>query len=272
MNRMAAQLVILPKSKSWHLHIHIALLSSAGGGNLYDVLSVALKGAVYDLRIPKTRQIEHINPHSANKPGEASLGDKADDDAEGGGMEALLKRRKTTKNKKGGPNSRADNTAADFELLDYEGDAGLPLRDRDDFPLSLTLNLVRETPHKRLMRLLSHTNVQTPHANEPFLDATLFESLTVPARLICNADSKGRLRSLKQEIPDGSVCDAPNEIPYDRIDSLLDVGDWLRLSLALLNRLLQTSEGLLSALHANVNQRLQDPQTSQAGVRLAAFP
>ena len=94
----------------------------------------------------------------------------------------------------------------------------------------------------------------------------------MPARLICNADSKGRLRSLKQEIPDGSVCDAPNEIPYDRIDALLDVGDCFKLPFALLNRLLQTSEGLLSALHANVNQRLQDPQTSQAGVRLAAFP
>lgn len=124
------QLVILPGSKCWHVSFHISVLSASGGANLHDVLAVAVKSAIWDLRIPRTRRIEFVKP-----AGQA--GDTADD-GQDAGMKSLLKGRKGKTDAE-----KIAKGAADFELVDYEADAGEPLQGREHFPLSIALNLVR---------------------------------------------------------------------------------------------------------------------------------
>ena len=148
------------------------------------------------------------------------MDDIAEDGADAG-MKSLLKGRKVTDGKKNGKG------AADFELVDYEADAGEPLQGRETFPLSITLNLVCP-----LLKLLCNEpddgyNAQMPTSNQPFLDATLFESYCSPTRLICSFDGQGNVRGVRQEIPDGSASAEPNEIPFNRLDGLIDVGQAL---------------------------------------------
>lgn len=130
------QLIIVPGIRHWQLIIDIALLSAEGGGNLHDVVGIALKSALYDLRIPKTRQVTYVKPGSGIEK-KAAAGD-VDAGNEGDvGIKALLQGKKAAfeaRATKGG--------AADFELLEYEADAGEPLKDRDSLPVSVTLNLV----------------------------------------------------------------------------------------------------------------------------------
>lgn len=137
-------------------------------------------------------------------------------DGEDAGMKSLLKGRKGNADAQ-----KSDKGAADFELIDYEADAGEPLQGREDFPLSLTLNLV--TSHSFAFCSGSCSIWQVPTTNQPFLDATLPESFCSPTRLICCFDKQGNVRGLRQEIPDRSASSEPNEIPFDQLDGLLDV-------------------------------------------------
>merc|ERR1712093_326789 len=233
------QLTIIPGIKYWQLIIDITLLSAEGGGNLHDTVSIALKAALYDLRVPRTRQVTYVKPGSGTDKKAAAGDDRADLEGDVG-MKALLQGRKAAldaRGAKGGP--------ADFELLEYEADSGEPLKDRDSLPVSVTLNL-------------------SPETYEPFLDAALFETFASPARLhvVCSGGASTAIFAIKQEIPEGSSTSTSpksgtpgNEIPYAQLDGLLGV-----------------AEEVCAALHANLNERLKDPKTSQGGVRLGAFP
>lgn len=130
------QLVILPGSKCWHLNFHISILSTSGGANLHDVLSIAIKSALWDLRIPRTRRVEFVKPSGGNNV------DDIVEDGQDAGMKSLLKGRK-----KGAYAQKSGKAAADFELIDYEADAGEPLQGRENVPLSITLNLVSNRCH-----------------------------------------------------------------------------------------------------------------------------
>ena len=140
------QLVILPGAKSWHLAVHVTVLASEGGGNLHDVLGVAIKSALWDMRIPRTRAVQHVRPahlqdHQGQSGALGAAGDaeaggvEMEDGAQDTGMKALLKGKKRAPQRGQG--------GADFELLDFEADAGAPLQGREDLPISITLNLVR---------------------------------------------------------------------------------------------------------------------------------
>ena len=137
------QLVILPGAKSWHLAVHVTVLASDGGGNLHDVLGVAVKSALWDMRIPRTRAVQHVRPAHLQGQGQSSAADgdaeaggvEMEDGAQDTGMKALLKGKKRAPQRGQG--------GADFELLDFEADAGAPLEGREDLPISITLNLVR---------------------------------------------------------------------------------------------------------------------------------
>jgi hypothetical protein len=117
------------------VQLHITVLAVAGGGNLHDVMSMAIRGALYDLKIPRTRPVTFMQAGAQGK--------SAEDEEEGEdvGMKALLKGRKGAKSQKD-----KQAAAADFELLDYEADAGEHLRDRDHLPVSISIYTVRANP------------------------------------------------------------------------------------------------------------------------------
>lgn len=134
------QLVILPQSKSWHLQINTTVLSSDGGGNLYDILAVAIRSALWDMRIPNTRPIAYVK---AKPAGRTAAGASTAEDEEmdvDRGMEALLKGRKGGAGK--AKQAETAGSSADFELLDYEAGSGQHLTNRNDLPVSITMNLV----------------------------------------------------------------------------------------------------------------------------------
>ncbi|CAD6571680.1 MAG: hypothetical protein CYPHOPRED_004546 [Cyphobasidiales sp. Tagirdzhanova-0007] len=195
------QLVILPFQKYWQLHIDISILSSGGGGNLYDILSIAVRSALWDLKIPRTKPVAYV------KPGSKARGDDTEEGGESG-MKALLKGKKGALDLRKGSAGGKGTGAADFEILDYEAEAGEQLNDREKLPLSLSLNL-------------------TPQSHLPFLDATLFESFASPTRLTCTFDGLDNLRGMHQEIPDGSATSAPNEISLVELYNLIDVSLFL---------------------------------------------
>lgn len=204
-------------------------------------------------------------------------GKAAGDEEEGedAGMKALLKGRKGTKTQQD-----KQATAADFELLDYEADTGEPLKGRDTLPVTITVYMVRVSSSSYVseeVTLLSvHLFNQTPSSQQPFLDATLFESFAAPTRLVCTfaGGADGDLRGLKQEIPDGCASSEPNEVPFERTEHIIDVRQTFSPSMKRhpANLTHQAAAKVASTLAQMLNERLKDPQTRQTGVRLGAFP
>lgn len=117
------------------MQLHATFLSVGGGGNLHDTMSMAIRSALYDLKIPRTRPVAYMESGSQNK----AAGDN--EEGEDVGMKALLKGRK------GAAKTQQDKqaAAADFELLDYEADSGEPLKDRETLPVTVTLYIVSLT-------------------------------------------------------------------------------------------------------------------------------
>lgn len=111
----SSQFTIVPNKKSWLLNIDALILSNAG--NLFDAVFIAIRGALWDLRIPRTRGIEINSRDPDSLEGERDT------------MKELLNERK-----------RVD--AVDFELEDYWDD-GDHLLNRNALPVAITLNLVR---------------------------------------------------------------------------------------------------------------------------------
>lgn len=111
------QLIILPHRKTWSLNLETIILSS-DGGNLTDVLVMAARSALYDLRIPVTRGVGYQD-------------NRALDNDELSGMKGLLKGGKAGKKSK----------EVDFELESY-WDEGKPLQGREDLPVCVTMNMV----------------------------------------------------------------------------------------------------------------------------------
>lgn len=123
-------LTIVPRKRSWLLHLDLLILADAG--NTLDALFLAARAALWDTKVPRTRSIEYKAPQSAAK------GDRgfANETTQGGDMdidEVLPS----------GFDTRAEiKRATDFELPDY-WDEGENLDGREKWPLCVTLNLVR---------------------------------------------------------------------------------------------------------------------------------
>lgn len=123
----SSQLTIVPNKKSWLVNIDALVLADCG--NIFDAILIAVRGALWDLRIPRTRGIEFEARDTKDEAGNQDS------------MKALLKQR------------RKVTTGAEFDLEDY-WDEGEHLKIRNTLPIGMTLNLVRPTPPSdRVLRL-----------------------------------------------------------------------------------------------------------------------
>ncbi|ELU44925.1 3' exoribonuclease family domain-containing protein [Rhizoctonia solani AG-1 IA] len=113
------QFTIVPGYKSWLIHVDSLVISDAG--NLVDVLWMAIRGALWDLRIPRTNPV--------------SFRTRDSDKAIRGG-DAFSSAVKSKYQSAGGKSG-----AGDFDLPDYWDD-GEPLNNRDSLPVSITYNLL----------------------------------------------------------------------------------------------------------------------------------
>lgn len=110
---------IIPRRRSWLLNLDAIVLSDSG--NVYDALFLAARSALWDTKVPKTRSVQY-------QPKSNVLSDQ-DVEMTADGSGSIFD---TTK--------AAD--AADFELADYWDD-GEPLKITQEWPVCVTLNLVR---------------------------------------------------------------------------------------------------------------------------------
>ena len=110
---------IIPRRTSWLLNLDaIVLLDS---GNVYDALFLAARSALWDTKVPKTRSVQY-------QPKSNVLSDQ-DVEMTADGSGSIF-------------NTRQAADAADFELADYWDD-GEPLKVTQQWPVCVTLNLVR---------------------------------------------------------------------------------------------------------------------------------
>ena len=112
----SSQLTVVPQRHSWLLSIEAIIL--ADDGNAIDAVMIAIRAALWDLRIPRTKEVQFVSRVTNSETGVGSS------DA----LKDLLKERK-----------RVDPD--DFELEDSYDD-GEPLHGRDRLPVCVTLNLV----------------------------------------------------------------------------------------------------------------------------------
>ncbi|GAA96162.1 hypothetical protein E5Q_02823 [Mixia osmundae IAM 14324] len=169
--RVRDQLIILPGKRRWSLAIDVIVLG-ASGGNLYDVAFMAVRAALWDLRIPRTRSTALLNQR--RKPGEDGEQPGSSVAQPGGDMSAFLKGTADGIRKK---NLKTAGRVVDFELDDSES-LGDQLDERDQLPVCVTLNLIHQ---------------------EPFLDATLHEESASQSRLIVAFDGADNVCSMRLE-------------------------------------------------------------------------
>jgi exosome complex component RRP42 len=121
------QLLIIPHKKAWSVELDVEVFS-ADGGNIYDIVVLAVRAALWDLRIPRTKGVGHLLPQGTRTD---DAFDSVGEGTEGLGIETFLRGRQ-------GPNA----STVDFELESYWDD-GIPLEGREIRPIAVTLNLVR---------------------------------------------------------------------------------------------------------------------------------
>lgn len=126
-NTWSPQLVIIPKKKRWHLNLEAVVISDSG--NILDTLVIAARVALWDLRVPRTRNLEYQRQTEHPATDDAMEVDESKRDAFGSAVKGSRVAKKPT---------------GDFELEDYWED-GLPLKGRDSLPVCVTLNLVSST-------------------------------------------------------------------------------------------------------------------------------
>lgn len=112
---------IIPRRKSWLLNLDAIVLSDSG--NVYDALFLAARSALWDTKVPKTRNVQY--QPKTNVPSDQDVEMSAD------GSGSIF-------------NTREAANPADFELADY-WDEGEPLKTTQEWPVCVTLNLVRAT-------------------------------------------------------------------------------------------------------------------------------
>lgn len=125
-------LTIVPRRRSWLLHLDLLILADAG--NTLDALFLAARAALWDTKVPRTRSIEYEAPQSTVKGDRAFASVNETVDGEDMDVDEIVP---------SGFDTRAEvKRATDFELPDY-WDEGEDLDGRERWPLCVTLNLVR---------------------------------------------------------------------------------------------------------------------------------
>ncbi|GAA5962217.1 hypothetical protein JCM8115_006632 [Rhodotorula mucilaginosa] len=169
-----SQLVILPNARAWTLYLDVLVIAS-DGGNVIDSAVIAARAALASARIPQTRTIGlEEDTEAANAASGEGAGMTMDE-----GFSGLVK---------GG---KGGSKAVDFELVDG-GEQGVRLQGWQELPVSITLNLIDQTPH---------------------LDATVLEESAASSRLVASFLSSGNMCGVTQ-LGEG-------EIEYARMVPLL---------------------------------------------------
>ena len=119
---MSPNLVIIPGKKAWLLHLDVTILSDAG--NVYDVIFMAVRAALWDTKVPRTRSIQYTSGKPARSADEA-----VHEDGTNAGISSF--------------DTRQHAAATDFELVDTSDD-GEPLDGKDRWPVCVTLNIVSQ--------------------------------------------------------------------------------------------------------------------------------
>jgi exosome complex component RRP42 len=129
----------LPITPSLSFHYIIdALILSSSSGNLTDALFLSVRSALFDLKIPRTRNVAY----------EAKEEKDAQGDSDMAGIKGAALGKK--KDKKGEAGMR-QAAGAEFEIEDY-WDEGDPLEDRvrEELPVCITMNIVSCASRGRL--------------------------------------------------------------------------------------------------------------------------
>lgn len=116
---------------------------AASAGNLMDVICLAIRAALHDLKIPKTKEIGYQIQKAALPTIDGMevdvSGQKASDSPNAGIKGLLQSRRPLASGSREGGGGKAIN----FELQDTDGNMGDRLIDRDSIPIVITINVVR---------------------------------------------------------------------------------------------------------------------------------
>jgi len=128
----SSQLTIIRLRKHWHIGLEAVILSDHG--NIIDTLFVASRACLWDLRVPRTKGLEYRGP-AANQSNTTDADMDVDDGVAGDALKAAVAKKSVSGNSK--------RDVADFELEDYWED-GLPLENRAELPVCITMNLVRQ--------------------------------------------------------------------------------------------------------------------------------
>ncbi|QRW15172.1 3' exoribonuclease family domain-containing protein [Ceratobasidium sp. AG-Ba] len=112
-----SQFTIVPGHRSWFVHIDSLVISD--DGNLFDVIWMSIRGALWDLRIPRPVSFRARDSDRVQKGGDVFAS-------------AVKTRHQTAGGKTG---------AGDFEMPDYWDD-GEPLLDRESLPVCITYNML----------------------------------------------------------------------------------------------------------------------------------
>ncbi|KIO20480.1 hypothetical protein M407DRAFT_136783 [Tulasnella calospora MUT 4182] len=183
-NILAPQLIIIPKKKRWHLNLDAVIISDSG--NILDTLVIAARAALWDLRVPRTRNLDFQRQTKRPTTDDAMEVDESKRDALGSAVKG----------------SRvAKKPAGDFELEDYWDD-GSPLKERESLPVCVTLNLL-------------------PPVH--FLDAVTQEERAVPTHI--HMTFSFPTADPADSILHNTRLVGPSEIPYTSIAPLIEAGE-----------------------------------------------
>lgn len=131
----------ISSTQTWALYIDVIVLS-ASAGNLMDVMCLAVRAALSDLKIPKTRELGYQIQKPARPTIDGMEVDISADKSEGMddvGIKSFLKSRKPLVAGTHGPGG---GKAINFELQDTDGNLGDRLINKDDIPVVITVNVV----------------------------------------------------------------------------------------------------------------------------------
>ena len=133
-------LVIVPGSKAWAVKVDAVVF--ADGGNVVDCLMLACRAALWDTKVPRTKQVAYRAPprHDTQRD--------MDTDPDAGAAET------------GSLGTKSVSKATDFELTDY-WDEGEMLSGREAWPVCVTLNVVGFRFCVRTVLLTCITSYQT---------------------------------------------------------------------------------------------------------------
>ncbi len=188
----SSQLTVVPQRRSWLLSIEAIIL--ADDGNALDAVMIAIRAALWDLRIPRTKEVQFVSRATNSETGVGSS------DA----LKDLLKERKRI-------------NPVDFELEDSYDD-GEPLHGRDGLPVCVTLNLVSFPGRKSPLCVNMTMQVESTY----FLDASASEDDSVSDKLslffsfLPSSPSNG--------VSHGMHYTGPSELRVQDIGTLILVG------------------------------------------------